>query len=87
MPLSPTISFENLAALTKGYTGADLQSVAREAAIEALRRNSETPLITQGDFTYALSKIKPALTADIENWFSGVQKKLKGASAQDGFIG
>jgi transitional endoplasmic reticulum ATPase len=87
MPLSPTISFENLAALTKGYTGADLQSVAREAAIEALRRNSESPLITQGDLTYALSKIKPALTADIENWFSGVQKKLKGAPAQDGFIG
>jgi transitional endoplasmic reticulum ATPase len=87
MPLSPTISFETLAAQTKGYTGADLQSVSREAAIEALRRNSESPLITQGDFTVALSKIKPALTADIENWFSGVQKKLKGASAPDGFIG
>lgn len=87
MPLSPSVSFEAVASQTKGYTGADLQSVCREAAIEAIRRNSESPLITQGDFSLALSRIKPALTAEIENWFSGVQKKLKGTSAPDGFIG
>jgi len=87
MPLSPTISFETIASETKGYTGADLQSVSREAAIEAMRRNSESPLITLGDFMFALSRIKPGMTADIENWFSGVQKKLKGASTPEGFIG
>jgi transitional endoplasmic reticulum ATPase len=87
MPLSPSISFEPIASQTKGYTGADLQSVSREAAIEALRRNSESPLITQGDFAFALSKIKPALSPDIESWFTGVQKKLKGGSTPEGFIG
>ncbi len=87
MPLSPSISLQAVSSETKGYTGADLQSVSREAAIEAMRRNSESPLITQGDFSFALSKVKPAMTADIENWFSGVQKKLKGASAPEGFIG
>jgi len=87
MPLSPALEFDPIATQTKGYTGADLQSVAREAAIEALRRNSELPLITQGDFAFALSKVKPALSADMENWFSGVQKKLKGGTAPEGFIG
>ncbi len=87
MPLSPEISFSSIASKTKGYTGADLQSLAREAAIEAIRRNSQSPLITQDDFTLALLRIKPALPADIESWFSGVQKKLKGASAPEGFIG
>jgi len=87
MPLSPSVSFDSIAVQTKGYTGADLQSVSREAAIEALRRNSESPLITQGDFAFALSKIKPALSQDIENFFSGVQKRLKGTQAADGFIG
>jgi len=87
MPLSPDISFSTIASKTKGYTGADLQSIAREAAIEAMRRNSQSPLITQDDFSFALTKIKPALSADVESWFSGVQKKLKGASAPEGFIG
>jgi len=87
MPLSPGISFSSISSKTKGYSGADLQSIAREAAVEAMRRNSQSPLITQDDFTLALSRVKPALSADIENWFSGVQKKLKGASAPEGFIG
>jgi transitional endoplasmic reticulum ATPase len=87
MPLSPTISLKAIAAQTKGYTGADLKSVCREAAIEALRRNSESPLLTQDDFVVALSRIKPVLSAELENWFSGVQKKLKGAPAPEGFIG
>lgn len=87
MPISPSIFFDSIASETKGYTGADLQSVSREAAIEALRRNSESPLITHGDFTFALSKVKPALSQDVENFFSGVQKRLKGTQTTDGFIG
>ncbi|MDA4129819.1 MAG: CDC48 family AAA ATPase [Thaumarchaeota archaeon] len=87
MPLSPSISLKTIASQTKGYTGADLKSVCREAGIEALRRNSETPLLTQDDFVVALSRIKPVLSAELENWFSGVQKKLKGAPAPEGFIG
>jgi transitional endoplasmic reticulum ATPase len=87
MPLSPSISLQAIAAQTKGYNGADLKSVCREAAIEALRRNSELPLLTQEDFVMALSRIKPIMTAEVENWFSGVQKRLKGAPAQEGFIG
>ena len=85
--ISSYLVFLEIASKTKGYTGADLQSIAREAAIEAIRRNSQSPLITQDDFVFALKKIKPALSADIESWFSGVQKKLKGASAPEDFIG
>jgi transitional endoplasmic reticulum ATPase len=87
MPISPGISFSSIASKTKGYTGADLLSLAREAAIEAIRRNSQSPLITQDDFTFGLSRVKPALSAEIESWFSGVQKKLKGASAPEGLFG
>ncbi|MGI0092016.1 MAG: AAA family ATPase, partial [Nitrososphaerales archaeon] len=87
MPLSPNISFQEIALQTKGYSGADLQSVCRESAIEAMRRNSESPLITQEDFVSSLSRIKPVLSAEVENWFSGLQKRLKGSSAQTDFIG
>lgn len=86
-PVSPSVSFEEIASSTKGYSGADLKSVCREAALEALRRNSQSPLITQGDFVVALSRIKPVLSGEIESWFAGLEKRLKGAQKPSGFIG
>ncbi len=87
MPLASDVSISEVAAQCKGYSGADLQSVCRAAAIEAMRRNSETPLVTQQDFASAISQVKPMLTNELENWFSGVEKKLKGATKPVGFIG
>ena len=87
MPISQDISLEEISSHAKGYSGADLQSVCREAAMEAMRRNSEFPLVTKDDFMLALSIVKPALPQDVESWFSGMQKKLKGSPANSGFIG
>ncbi len=87
MPLSPQVSLEEVASQTKGYSGADLQSVCREAAIEAMRRNSDSPLVTNEDFIRALSVVMPGLSQDLESWFSGMQKRLKGSKETTGFIG
>ncbi|MCL4517937.1 MAG: AAA family ATPase, partial [Thaumarchaeota archaeon] len=87
MPLASDVSISEVAAQCKGYSGADLQSICRAAAIEAMRRNSEAPLVTQQDFASAISQVKPMLTNELENWFSGVEKKLKGATKPVGFIG
>ncbi|MCX8196289.1 MAG: CDC48 family AAA ATPase, partial [Acidilobaceae archaeon] len=38
MPLADDVDLEKLAEITKGYTGADLAALAREAAMQALRR-------------------------------------------------
>ena len=86
MPLSSTVSLERVASDCKGYSGADLQSVCRTAAIEAMRRNSDAPVVTQEDFATAISQVKPMISTDIENWFSGLEKKLKGAANPVGFI-
>ncbi|MCL4519633.1 MAG: CDC48 family AAA ATPase, partial [Thaumarchaeota archaeon] len=76
MPLSSAVSIEHIASQCKGYSGADLQSVCRTAAIEAMRRNSEAPLITHEDFAVAISQVRPMISSDLENWFSGLEKKI-----------
>ena len=38
MPLEKDVSLDELANITHGYTGADLSSLAKEAAMKCLRR-------------------------------------------------
>ena len=74
MPLTDDVSIDRLAAMTQGFVGADLASLAREAAMKCLRRNIDgfdlektVPIdilaqlkVSMDDFTNALSVIEPS---------------------------
>jgi transitional endoplasmic reticulum ATPase len=47
---------------TEGYTGADIESLAREAALLALRESIEAKFVTKKHFEDALKKVKPSIT-------------------------
>ena len=53
--LGPDVSAEEIAALTPGFTGADLATLVNEAALLATRRNSNSVAAT--DFTAAIERI------------------------------
>ena len=53
------IDFELLVASTEGYTGADIESVCREAAYSAMDRESKS--VNQSDFGKALEKVRPSI--------------------------
>jgi cell division protease FtsH len=53
--LAPGVSAEEIAALTPGFTGADLATLVNEAALLATRRNSEN--VVAADFTAAIERI------------------------------
>ena len=53
--LGPDVSAEEIAALTPGFTGADLATLVNEAALLATRRNSEN--VVAADFTAAIERI------------------------------
>jgi cell division protease FtsH len=53
--LGPDVSAEEVAALTPGFTGADLATLVNEAALLATRRNSES--VSVADFTAAIERI------------------------------
>ncbi|MCB0182133.1 MAG: ATP-dependent zinc metalloprotease FtsH, partial [Anaerolineae bacterium] len=54
-PLSPEVKLSDLARLTPGFVGADLENLVNEAAIFAARRNQH--LITQNEFQDAMERI------------------------------
>ncbi|MCZ8547953.1 ATP-dependent zinc metalloprotease FtsH [Mesorhizobium qingshengii] len=53
--LASGIPVEDIAALTPGFTGADLANLVNEAALLATRRNAES--VTLDDFTQAIERI------------------------------
>ncbi len=57
--LAPDVDPEKIAALTPGFTGADLANLVNEAALIATRRRGET--ITMADFTSAVERMVAGL--------------------------
>jgi len=62
MPLSKDINLKEFAKKTVGYTGADLESLSREAAMLALRESIDSKQVTKKHFEEAFKKIKPSVS-------------------------
>jgi cell division protease FtsH len=57
--LDPAVKLDDVAALTPGFSGADLANLVNEAAIAATRRKAER--VTMADFTAAVERIVAGL--------------------------
>lgn len=57
--LAPDVDAEKIAALTPGFTGADLANLVNEAALLATRRKAEA--VTMDDFNHAIERIVAGL--------------------------
>ena len=77
MPLAPEVALPVLARATKGYSGADLAALCREAAMQVLRRGADSAGVSQADFTKAMDLIGPGITPDVENWYLSVAKQFR----------
>ncbi|WP_139489122.1 AAA family ATPase [Brevibacillus dissolubilis] len=63
-PLASDVSLDKVAQETFGFSGAQLESVANEAAIYAMRENAEK--IAQSHFSYAIDKVMMGERTDRE---------------------
>ena len=62
MPLAKDVNLKDFAKRTIGYTGADLESLAREAATLALREDIDAKQVMKKHFEEAFKKIKPSVS-------------------------
>jgi transitional endoplasmic reticulum ATPase len=77
MPLAKDVSPETLAVMTKNYSGADIEAVCREAAMQALRRDINAKEVTMKDFEEALKRIGPSITPDMEKWYKSFMQQVR----------
>ena len=61
MPLAKDVKLEEFVKVTEGFSGADIEGVCREAAMNALRKNQESKEVKLADFEKALKAAKPSI--------------------------
>ena len=62
---------------SEGFSGADLEALCREAALNAMRKDINSDVVTQRDFSHALKEIKPSVTTDMNEFYESIMKKRK----------
>ena len=73
---------KDFAKKTEGYTGADLEALAREAAMLALRENIEAKEVKTKHFEEALTKVKPSVTKSSIDIYKKIEENyLRSAKA------
>jgi len=84
VPLAPDVSLRELAERADGYVGSDLESIAREAAIQALREDDDAEEVEMRHFRAAMEDVRPTITDDIRDYYDQVEEEFKGGAPEPG---
>ena len=76
MPLAKDVSIEELADLTEGYVGADIEGICREAGMMALRENIDAKEVKREHFMKAMENVHPSIDEEMLDYYMEVEKKL-----------
>ncbi|MDR0980215.1 MAG: AAA family ATPase, partial [Methanocalculaceae archaeon] len=67
---------EKIAGATDGFVGSDLESLCREVAMEALRRNGAA--VSDADFAAAKLRVHPTMNDRVREYYEGIHLRFKG---------
>ncbi len=82
MPLAEDVDLEKLAEITEGYTGADIEAVCREAALNALREDPHAKKVHMKHFEKALEMVSPSVSSEDAELYNRLVKVLKKSRAK-----
>ena len=77
MPLAADVCVERVAAVTEGYSGAEIAAVCNEAALAALEENPEVASVSDRHFTAALAVVTPRIKSELLNIYAEFQSSEK----------
>ena len=60
-----------------GYSGADIDSVVREAGLHSLRRDPDSSTVTTSDFEKAIEEIAPSITPEMITWYENTHQRFR----------
>jgi len=77
MPLSRDVDMDEVARKAQGYSGADIEAICREAAMNALREDVDATEVTRRDFDVAMERVGPSITPEDDAWYQKFSKRLR----------
>ncbi|MFB6213934.1 MAG: AAA family ATPase, partial [Candidatus Nanohaloarchaea archaeon] len=83
MPLADDVDLDELADMTDGYVGSDIESLCREAGMFALRGDPETEEVTMDDFEEALDEVKPTATEENLEHYRQMMQRMEQIEAEE----
>jgi len=78
MPLADDVRLDQLASVTEGYSGADIQNVCRKAVLAVLRKNLEASRVSMSHFQEAITSTKPSITKETMAQFTEFATRFLG---------
>jgi transitional endoplasmic reticulum ATPase len=77
MPLDNDVNLKEIASLTEGYTGADLEALCKEAGMAAIREGAKPLIVKRKHFESALNVVGPSLTPDDIKYYQEMAKNIR----------
>ena len=76
MPIAKDVDVSELAEMSDGYAGADIEAVCREAAMTALREDRDTKEVRREHFMKAFETVRPSIDEEMIDYYKEIAKKL-----------
>jgi transitional endoplasmic reticulum ATPase len=76
MPLDKDVDLEELSELCENYSGADIEALCREAAMLAIREDTEAKKVKKAHFEKAMDTVRASITPNMMKFYEKVSETL-----------
>ena len=73
VPLAKDVNLNHLVKSTEGFVGADIESLIREAALNALRKDMDVKEVSNSDFDEVVKKMSPSVSKDSADRYKKIE--------------
>ncbi|MBN2151351.1 MAG: AAA family ATPase, partial [Candidatus Lokiarchaeota archaeon] len=76
MPITKNVNLDEIAEKMEGFSGADIESFCREAAIRALREDIHTASVDMRHFLSVFNDVRASITPEMEKYYEQIKDQL-----------